>query len=138
METISLKLQKLGKRKINIIEIETTDKIDTLKDLLHACVKSEVKKYNDQKSSINLISFLTPSAIQNQSETGKISFGNSENTTKADLQKSYETILQGFEDGLFVVFIDQEEIKDLDQKIKLNIDAPITFLRLSFLTGTFW
>jgi len=138
MGTISLKLQKLGKRKINIVEIEVTNKIDTLKDLIQACVKSEVKKYNDNKTTINLISFLTPSAIQDQSETGKISFGDTENTQLADLEKSIATVLQGFVDGLFVVFIDEEEIKDLDQKINLEGEPPITFLRLSFLTGTFW
>ncbi|MFK8010256.1 MAG: hypothetical protein AB8H03_28135 [Saprospiraceae bacterium] len=138
MGNISLKLQKLGKRKINIIEIEVTDQINTLKDLIQACVKSEVKKYNDKKTTINLISFLTPTAIQNQSKTGKISFGDTANINKADLEKSLETVLQGFTDGLFVVFIDDEEIKNLDQKINLEGEPPITFLRLSFLTGTFW
>ncbi len=138
MGTISLKLQKLGKRKINIIEIEVTNQIDTLRDLLQACVTSEVKKYNKQKTTLNLISFLTPAMMQDQSETGKIGFGDSENTNKADLEKSIETVLQGFADGLFVVFIEDEEIKNLDQKINLSAAAPITFLRLSFLTGTFW
>lgn len=138
MNTISLKLQKLGKRKINLIEVAVTEPIDTLKDLLQACVKSEVKKYNDKKTSINLLSFLTPAAIQDQSETGKIGFGDSENVVLAEFEKSLATVLQGFEDGLFVVFIDDEEIKDLDGKINLESGAPITFLRLSFLTGTFW
>lgn len=138
MGTISLKLRKLGKRKINIIEIEVEDKIDTLQDLIQACVKSEVKRYNERKTTINLISFLTPAAMQDQSETGKIGFGDSENTQKANLEKSLETVLQGFADGLFVVFLDEEEIKNLDQKINLKGDPPITFLRLSFLTGTFW
>ena len=138
MNTLTLKIKKLGKRKVNLIEIPISDPIHDLKDLLEACVKTEVKRYNSEKTKINLITFLVPAAIKEQSNTGKVSFGDSENKNLADLEKSIATVLQGFQDGLFVVFIGEEEIKDLDQKITLEASVPITFLRLSFLTGTFW
>ena len=138
MKTLTLKIKKLGKRKVNLIEIQISDPINSLKDLLKACVKSEVKKFNTGKTEINLITFLAPKAIKEQSKNGKVSFGDSENNNLADLEKSIATILQGFQDGLFVVFIGEDEIKNLDQEITLDNSLPITFLRLSFLTGTFW
>lgn len=138
MKTISLKLKKLGKRKINTITININEPIKKLEDLLSACVKSEVRQYNELRTNTNLISFLSNSSINDQAESGKVGFGELNNTQLANLDKSLKIVLQGFVDGLFVVFINDEEIKSLDQKINLDDTSSITFLRLSFLTGTFW
>ena len=135
MNTLTLKIKKLGKRKVNLIEIQISDPIHDLKGLLEACVKSEVKKFNSEKTTINLITFLAPAAIKQQSNTGKVSFGDSENKNLADLEKSIATVLQGFQDGLFVVFNGEEEIKDLDQTITLDNTIPITFLSCLLYTS---
>lgn len=138
MKTISLKLKKLGKRKIKTITININEPIKKLEDLLSACVKNEVKQYNELRTNTNLISFLSNSSINDQAESGKVGFGDLNNTQMANLDKSLKIVLQGFIDGLFVVFINNEEVKSLDQEINLDETSSVTFLRLSFLTGTFW
>ena len=136
MPTILLK--RLGKKKIKEIPFELDKQVNTLKALLEACVKSEVKTYNDKKENVRLLPFLTIEEIRQQSTQGKIGFGNSSNNTLANESDAIENVLQSFEDGLFVVFIDDDEIKTLDQTIQLDEQSTISFIRMTFLTGTYW
>jgi len=134
----TIKLKKLGKRKIKTISFSIQNQLNTLSDLLKECVKSEVQRFNEQKENPVLISFLSPKEIQEQAELGKISFNDSENDTLVDIDLAVENIIISYKDGLFVVFINDEEIKSLDQTIEIDDESEITFLRLTFLTGTYW
>ncbi|MEW4924645.1 hypothetical protein [Algibacter sp. 2305UL17-15] len=138
MQEFLINLKRLGKKKIYTETITVEHKINDLKDLIVACVSSKVKQYNSKREHNHLLSFLTPSQIQEQSETGKIGFGDIDNFKMADEAESIETALQAYKDGLFLVFINDDEITALDEKITLTQDTPITFLRMTFLTGTYW
>ena len=43
-----------------------------------------------------------------------------------------------FTDGLFTVFINDEEVKTLDTPLTIEADTIITFIRLTFLVGGYW
>ena len=43
--------------------------------------------------------------------------------------------LQAFEDGLYLVVIDDVEYRDLEKQVFLKDDSRITFIRLTMLTG---
>ena len=43
-----------------------------------------------------------------------------------------------FTDGLFTVFINDEEVKTLDTPLTIEADTVITFIRLTFLVGGYW
>lgn len=138
MSILTLQLKRLGKKKIHLLEFEIEKQPQTLKDLIEECVKSEVKRYNEKREEIKLMSFLSPKDIQEQSETGKIGFGDLENRELAQVDEAIANALLAFEDGLFVVFVDDEEIKSFEQSIDLKPDSVIAFIRLTFLTGTYW
>ncbi|XMO86216.1 hypothetical protein AAFN75_15605 [Algibacter sp. AS12] len=138
MQEFFINLKRLGKKKIYTETIQLDFKINDLKDLLVACVSSKVKDYNSKRENNQLLSFLTPSQIQEQSETGKIGFGDIANYNLADEQASIETAIQAYKDDMFLVFINDEEITDLNENISLTPDTNITFLRMTFLTGTYW
>ncbi|KAA5821376.1 hypothetical protein FPF71_15980 [Algibacter amylolyticus] len=138
MQEFFINLKRLGKKKIYTETIQLDFKINDLKDLLVACVSSKIKDYNSKRENNQLLSFLTPSQIQEQSETGKIGFGDIANYNLADEQASIETAIQAYKDGMFLVFINDEEITDLNENISLTPDTNITFLRMTFLTGTYW
>jgi hypothetical protein len=135
---MKIQLKRLGKKKVKTLDYQIDTIPKTLKELIESCVKAEVKIYNEKRENTQLISFLSPKDIQEQSEKGKIGFGDIANTTLAIEQEAIENALLGFKDGLFVVFVDDEEIKKLDLKLTLTEKATITFLRLTFLTGTYW
>ncbi|TBN06690.1 hypothetical protein EYD45_02055 [Hyunsoonleella flava] len=138
LQEFLINLKRLGKRKIYTETIVVEHQINDLKDLIIACVSSKVRQYNSKREKNQLLSFLTPSQIQEQSETGKISFGDIANFKLADETESIETALQAYADGMFLVFLDDEEVSTLDTKIALSKDTNITFLRMTFLTGTYW
>jgi len=138
MKKISIKLRRLGKRKINTIDFEIENSINNLEDLIREIVKSEVLKFNDKLDNPLLVSFLTTKEIEDKSKEGKVSFGENYNQDRAIESEAIENALLSFSDGVFVVFIDDEEIKDLKQNITITEQSEVVFLRLTFLTGRHW
>lgn len=138
MARITIHLKRLGKKKVYPIPLTLDTPTHTLEALIRVCVHNEVTQFNEKRTQSQLLPFLTPAAIQEQSGKGKIGFGDSPNPDKAVLSQSIANAIQGFKDGLFLVFIDEQEIKSLDEKIILHPNSTITFLRMTFLTGTYW
>jgi ssRNA-specific RNase YbeY (16S rRNA maturation enzyme) len=105
-------------------------------------VRSEVKRYNDkrhdQDSDTKILSFLSPTDISGQLQTGKVDFAAITNMTMANQQKAIDDALLAFKDGLFLVFVNDEEIRTLDAALLLSEDSEIAFIRMTFLTGTYW
>lgn len=134
----SIKLKRLGKRNIKTIDF-TVEKMPVfLKELIEQCVISEVKRLSRKISDNQLLTFMTHSSVEASATEGKVSFGKIQNTQLADETQAIENAIQCFEDGIFLVFIDDIEIKTLDQEINLNYHSEITFLRMTFLTGAYW
>ncbi|MFY8201792.1 MAG: hypothetical protein ACOVLE_14035, partial [Pirellula staleyi] len=52
-----------------------------------------------------------------------------------DEDQSIATALQAFEDGMYLVVIDEVEKKNLDEQIFLSHDSRVTFIRLTLLSG---
>ncbi len=71
-------------------------------------------------------------------DTGKAGFGNLYNENKVNLLSAQQNALQAFEDGIFAVFQGEERIEFLSDVLNLTLDLPFTFIRLTFLTGSYW
>lgn len=138
MPNINLQLKRLGKKKIHVLKFQVEKKPETLKELIEECVKSEVKRYNEKREEVKLLSFLSPKEIEEQAETGKIGFGDLENLELAKVEEAVSNALLAYEDGLFAVFVDDEEIKSFDEALNLSENSTIAFIRMTFLTGTYW
>lgn len=138
MQRVEIKLKRLGKKKIKNFAVELKIPVKTLKDLIVEMVENEVDKFNQKLDNPNIIPFLTAEKIEEQSEAGKVSFGERKNLRKAIKEEAIENALLGFKDGLFAVFIDDKEIKDIDEELVLNSNSELFFIRLTFLTGTYW
>ncbi len=138
MDELEIQLKRLGKKKILRQKVKLTGNIKTLEDLITQLVTHNVNSFNKEIETDKILSFLSPNEIQNQSITGKIGFGEIENKTKANINSSIENALQAFEDGIFVVFIDDDEVKTLKEPLAIKVSSSITFIRMTFLTGTYW
>lgn len=137
MPDISIQLKRLGKKKVTSIDYSLPN-VETLRELLTEMVRIEVDKFNKRREGVQLMPFLTPGDIQERSRAGKVGFGDIVNKHLAPVEESIETALIGFKDGLFVVFHNDEEIKHLDAPITLTEGSVLAFLRMTFLTGTYW
>ena len=135
---MQIQLKKLGKKKIKIIEVTLEKQPETLRELISECVKSEVRRFNDSREDTSLIPFLSAQEIGEQAQEGKITFGDKENRTLADLAVALDTAFLAFTDGLFAVFVDEDEVKELDTPLTITPDTVITFIRLTFLAKAPW
>ncbi|UWY27978.1 hypothetical protein N4T20_19930 [Flavobacterium sp. TR2] len=71
-------------------------------------------------------------------DTGKVGFGALYNHNKVDLAKAQENAIVAFEDGLYAVFFGDDQLETLTEEIDLSQNKPITFIRLTFLAGSYW
>ena len=111
---------------------------DSLRQLITILVSDGVESYNQRLQAKNDSSVLTKDDIDAMSQVGKIGFGIPFGSREADLEGAIETALQGFEDGLYRVFIGEREIESLDAPLELQEDDTITIIRLVMLTGGFF
>lgn len=132
---LTLQLKRLGKKKIIYVPYQLTTVPATLKEFIVTCVNKEVAQYNTRQTEPTLVSFLTPTLIQEQVESGKVTFENLEISSPADVDKAIEEALLAHEDGLYIVFIDGREVKNTDEPIYLQEGSEISLIRLTFLVG---
>lgn len=138
MTDITLRLKRLGKKRIHTVPYQLPAGVKTLADLIRATVTNEVERFNASHTEPKVFAFLTPADIQAQSPDGKITFGDPDNTVLADPEDAAAVALQAHADGIFLVFINDEEIRSHDQEFALEAGDEVTFLRLTFLTGLLW
>ena len=86
----------------------------------------------------DVVPYLTDEKINDLSDAGKISFGVDYNGKKQDLEKAIENALQSYEDGIYRVFVNDEEIGEINDKMDLQENDELTFVRLTMLAGRMW
>ncbi|GKU76053.1 hypothetical protein [Paenibacillus sp. L3-i20] len=133
-------VKSLGKRKnvLTKLEIELLVIPTTLRELITEVVKWNVHQFTEKQQSTTLIPFLTGMEIEERKENGKVAFGSVYNDQIPDLKQAIETAVVAFEDGLYKVFIREEENSDLESPIKLNEGDEVVFIRFTMLAGSIW
>ena len=137
---IYIKLKSVGKRRpvLENAPYDLPDDINSLRQLIVTVVRQETEGYNSRGLENMLVAFLTEAEISEQCTVGKVGFGRLYSDKKANPEKAVETALQGFEDGLFRVVLNNIEITDIDAPLIISENDVLTFIRLTFLTGRLW
>lgn len=137
---IFINVKQVGKRK-KIIEHEVIQ-LDfvptTLRELIERIVVLNVNKFNNSRDQNNIVTYLLTEEIESKMKTGKVGFGNIYNETKAKVDEAITNALQSYEDGIFRVFIGDDEVIGLSQWIELHEEDELTFIRLTMLAGRLW
>jgi len=139
---IQILVKQLGKKHPVVakqpLEIEDLSHPSSLRELIVAVVKKQVDDFNSRKEAPELMKYLTPAEIEQSAQTGKVDFGHSHNNEKADLTKAIDTALLAFEDGMYCIFLDDEQIEKLDDTFSITPESTFAFVRLAFLAGSYW
>jgi hypothetical protein len=140
---IKISVKMLGKKRpiLENLQIQLPDDFNDSSNLLklvEIIVRQQVANFNQNREADNLLHYLDSSQMQAMKKRGKISFGEVYNTKTADVEKAVQYALQAFEDGLYFVFIEDEKIEKLGDKVDLKPNAKILFLRLVALTGGYF
>ena len=108
----------------------------TLGQLIERIVREEVKSFQKRQHDRQFLRALSAEQIDAAAARGKIEMGASEvGIQKVDPDQAVGAALQAFEDGLYLVVIDEVEHRNLEQQVFLHPDSRITFIRLTMLTG---
>ncbi len=136
---IVAKVKQAGKKRALVEkEYNIPQAIPDLSCLITAIVNIEVEQYNNKAIDSGIVSILINSEIEQAAGFGKVGFGRRFGEKNADNAKAVEDAKLAFKDGLFRVFIDEEEITDLNSELNLKDGSVIVFIRLTFLAGRMW
>lgn len=119
MLTISAKAVGRKKPIIADFSIPVPDGIATgqsllLRDVIEYVVRAEVAAFRDRQAERRLFRVLTAKQIEESLTTGKVSAGGSDLDQAVDADQAVATALEAFGDGLFLVVVDDVELRDLD------------------------
>ncbi len=107
-----------------------------LQALIAALVTSEVAAFHARQEQRRFVRVLTPEQIQQRAASGKIDAGGQDELPQTvDVHDAIAAAQQGFEDGLYYVFVDGQRITALDQRVALHEGSQVLFLRLVALVG---
>ncbi|WP_314294150.1 hypothetical protein [Leptotrichia massiliensis] len=137
---VFVNVKQIGKRKnkIDKKKYEISEKITTVKELLTEFVTINVNEFNNGFTENDIVPYLTDEKINDLSDAGKISFGVDYNGQKQDLEKAVENALQSYEDGIYRIFVNDNEVGEIDCEINLKENDELTFVRLTMLAGRMW
>lgn len=107
----------------------------TLRDLLTQIVLAEVAGFAERQSQQRLMQVLSPTQIRLGVEQGKVDSGGKDLEQHVDPEQAIATALQAFTDGLYYVFLDEQQQENLDDVVCLQAQSELLFLRLVPLVG---
>lgn len=108
----------------------------TLGQLIERIVREEVRKFRQRQHDRQFLRALSAAEIEVAAERGKVEMGESQvGVQDVDEDIAVANALQSFEDGIYLVAIDDEQKTQLEQQVFLQPDSRITFIRLTLLSG---
>ena len=135
---IIINVKGLSRKKIiHQEEVELINKVSTTKDLITELVKINVEKFNKKIDDKDILSIMTNEHIAEAARNGKIG-DEVHGDKKANLEKALDTAYLAFEDGLYCIFINDEQSEKLDDSLNLKDGDILTFIRLTMLAGRMW
>jgi hypothetical protein len=142
MPVLTISARAMGKRKPLVPDWQIPWPPDegggealTLRELITRIVHNEVQTFEKRQEERKLIRILTEREIESGLEKGRVDSGGRDLHQKVNADEAVGTALQAFEDGLYLVFLDEEEQRDLDKQVFLRPDSKLTFVRLTMLAG---
>lgn len=107
----------------------------TLRTLLGHVVRQEVAAFHGRQTERRLLRALTAKQIEQGLAKGKVESGGSTLDQKVDVEQAVAAVIEAFQDGLFLIVLDDAELKELDAPVTLTVASRLTFIRLALLAG---
>lgn len=110
----------------------------TLRELLTEIVRLNVSEYNAKAVEPSILTYLCPEVIEREILSGKVGFHDRKNEQPADLQKAIDTAILAFQDGIYRVWIGENEMVALDEPMAIHDGDGLTLIRFTMLAGRLW
>ena len=106
-----------------------------LRDVIEHVVRHEVREFKRRQRARRFDRVLSDAQIAEAATRGKVDPASRDLKQKVDVDAAVGSALQAFEDGLYLVIIDEVERRSLDEPVRLSEDSRLAFIRLTFLAG---
>jgi hypothetical protein len=107
----------------------------TLRGLISRIVCEEVRAFGERQEQRRLTRALSRADIERGLMKGKVDMGGRDSAQSVDLEAAVGEALLAFEDGLYYIFVDQQQQTDLEGEVTVRPDSRVMFLRLVALAG---
>ncbi|OLS39248.1 hypothetical protein [Bacillus sp. MRMR6] len=137
---VYVSVKQAGRRKAYLTkeELILTRIPTSLRELITEVITGNVAEYNKKAEEHVLLKYLSFDDIENEVQAGKVGFGERFNTQQADSAQAVDTTMTAFTDGLFRVFVGDQEISTLDGPLEVKEADVLTFIRFTMLAGRMW
>lgn len=138
---LKIHLKQIGQRKQTVapVDFEYSPVPRSVRELITQTVTMCVEAYNERvRRGDSFTAPVTKEGIADMASVGKIAFGINYGGREQDPDKAIDNALQSFEDGLYRVFLNENELGRLDDGLDLCEGDSLTFIRLTMLTGRMW
>ncbi len=140
MPQLFVRVKQVGKRKplVENQPMEVPATVNSLRLLLEYLVRQRVKAFNNRSETGDWTKYLTDADLDSAAESGKIGFEAKYDDRIQNADKAVDAAILAFQDGLFRVFLGDDELESLDAELHLPDGGTLTFIRLTMLAGRSW
>ena len=133
-------VKALGKLRASVEQVpfDIDGRPEDVRGLIIEVVAACVAQFEKRAVQGEVLAAMTADEIADRAMSGKIAFGELTGESNVQLQQAQQNALQCFEDGIYRIFLDGQPLEELDQKIELNEQSQLTFVRLTMLAGRLW
>lgn len=104
-----------------------------VRHLIAKLVAETVRDFHHRENA-RPFEILTHEKIEVAVAKGKIGIARDEKQS-VDVENAIGQALQAFEDGLYLLFVDEHEKRDLEEIVRLQPETQVTIIRLTALSG---
>lgn len=135
-----LQVKQIAKRRAVVAPLawDIQDTPHNVAELIALVVAREVDAHNERAQQQDIVRYLTTEEVDNQATTGRVAFGLNYNGRLATHASAIENALQAYADGIFRIFVGENEAGVLDSPIELHEGDTLSFVRLTMLAGRLW
>ena len=106
-----------------------------LRDVIEHVVGHEVTQFERRQNARRFDRVLSDRQIAAGAARGRVDPASRDLKQEVDVDAAVANALLAFEDGLYLVIIDEVERRSLDEVVRLTEDSQLAFVRLTFLAG---
>ncbi|MEF2278473.1 hypothetical protein V3W47_09170 [Deinococcus sp. YIM 134068] len=107
----------------------------TLGSLLTRLVEAEVGRYRESQEAVGVLRVLTERDLTHGAAQGRVAVAPQERAGTVETDEAVRVALRAFSDGLYYVFVDDEQVTELERPVALRPDSTVLLLRLTALAG---
>ena len=142
---ITISVKQLGKKhpilQEKTISLDTSAAVLSVRTFIALVVKQQVELFHEASfewEDQDTIHLPKENYLPILTDTGKVGFGAVYNHNKVNIAVAQENAIVAFEDGLYALFYGDDQLESLNEEIDLSQNKSITFIRLTFLAGSYW